>query len=729
MKKIRKTIFALTMAAALLVSEMPSFVMTAQAHGTTDAEITKGMLKETPPADYKVNMDMQKDASEGAYNAYFLDDDIQTVSIDVDEKNLNYLFQNAEEKPTVMTNSVTIGDQTIGYTGLKTKGNYTLAHTSSDNINSDRFSFTINFGKYIKKKEYGVKQNFYGCSKISFNNFYFDKSMMKEFFAMKLMSEMGLPTPQYGLAKLYINDKYYGVYFMVEAMDSTILEQYKKVSSKEISSYLTKPEDTTLAYDEGLDSLLTKDGTFDLSSVLSQDAKGNYKASGILEEQKALWEDDPDTLQDVADMLPTVLGWEKKLNQLSNGTDFSGKSIDVNSKEYLKLLEEVMDVDEVVRYFAVHSFLVQLDYMFTELQNFGLYVDENGKSMIVPWDYDLCFGCYYPSEAEKTANFSIDVMYKSGGFGGWGDKQSRTPFSYKDFPLFYVIYQNKELMEKYHNYMKECSKVAALGGTVSAGGTYEPGWFHSYIERFEEKLEKAASEELADNVYYVNNANQPQDMKRALPNLSEIIAMRSVGVLVQVDQLDTTVCGYGCDLSTLGNAIQGRDSTMGNLTIVDEKTGIFASAGYGGGNLGKKPPSLSVRKLGANEEIFQTVKQAVDCTDDASLTVYTMSDTAKPNTEYTLHIPVGTDYAKGDVTIYSYTSDTVKKLDVTADDNIYSGTTDSIQYIAVVKGNSSIWSNPLLLIVLALILIAVIVVAVIMMRKKKVKRDTPESRS
>jgi hypothetical protein len=45
----------------------------------------------------------------------------------------------------------------------------------------DRYSLSINFGKYIKKADYGDKQNFFGCNKISFNNFFFDKSMMKAF--------------------------------------------------------------------------------------------------------------------------------------------------------------------------------------------------------------------------------------------------------------------------------------------------------------------------------------------------------------------------------------------------------------------------------------------------------------------------------------------------------------------------------------------------------------------
>lgn len=290
-KTMKKRVAAVILSCAVAVSSMWGMPLTADAHGTTDVTISKDMLKteDSIPSDYVLNQDTQGEAKNGTYDKYFLKEDVQEVRIKVDENNLNYLLQNAGDKPTVMTDSVTIGDQTVKYTGLKTKGNYTLNATNGDE-NSDRFSFTVNFGKYIKKKKYGAKQNFFGCNKISFNNFYFDRSMMVEYFAMRLMTEMGIPTPQYGLAKLYINDQYYGVYFMVEAMDSSIIEQYQKIDSGDVSDYLVKPSDGTagssagskLQYTSALDSLIQADGTFDLSSVLSKNASKEYEASGAL---------------------------------------------------------------------------------------------------------------------------------------------------------------------------------------------------------------------------------------------------------------------------------------------------------------------------------------------------------------------------------------------------------------------------------------------------------------
>ncbi len=125
---------------------------------------------------------------------------------------------------------------------------------------------------------------------------------MKEYCALKLMTEMGVPTPQYGLAKLYINGEYYGVYFMLEAMDGSILEQYLKKDSGEISDYLTKPEGTKLHYDAGLDIYKDAAGKFTMDSLAAALHKDEKQKDYLVEKdtplsgQSGLWEDDEDTL-------------------------------------------------------------------------------------------------------------------------------------------------------------------------------------------------------------------------------------------------------------------------------------------------------------------------------------------------------------------------------------------------------------------------------------------------
>ena len=666
-RKITQRIGAIILAMILMVSMMPVEIYEAApnqnnriTHGTSNKKITEDMLNNTPPKDYEIDMSTQGKAEDGDYNKYFLEEDIQTVEITIDENNLNYVLQNAVDEPYVMAESVTIGDATLGYVGFKTKGSYTLQHAYTDNPGSDRFSFTINFGKYIKKADYGKKQDFFGCNKISFNNFFFDKTMMKEFFALMLMDEMGLPTPQHGLAKLYINGEYYGVYAMVEAMDESILEQYYGVDDDELSSYLVKPEGTDFRY------------------------------SSLADNMAPLWENDEGTKEDVADMLQTVTVWVERLNMLHEGKDFSGNKIDVNSDEYVELLSQIYDLDEVLRYFATHSWLCQMDNMFDGNKNFGLYVDQQGKAMILPWDYDLSFGCYFPSTSEATANFDLDVMWRN---GLWGPTTNPENF-YKNFPLFNVIYQNDSLMEKYYGYMKECSQIAALGGTLeSTGKTYEPGYFNSYIEAMQEELIEAASEKLAANVYYMNRISQPRDVRNGLPNLSKIIALRAVGVYVQVEGIDTIVSGAGCNLETLGNAVQGDSVRSGNITIVDSATGIFATAEYHNHN--RKSPQLSLKVVDKADTSFKKVLDTLNC-EEEKVTLYYLNDSTSPEGGYTLTIPMsqaGLDAGKT-YAIYACSTDgTAEELEATIEGNLYQVQVDKLSYIAVVEGGGNIMTD------------------------------------
>ena len=477
---------------------------------------------------------------------------------------------------------------------------------------------------------------------------------MKEFFALKLMDEMGLPTPQYGLAKLYINDQYYGVYAMVEAMDESILEQYYGVDDDELSSYLVTPEGT------------------------------DFLSSSIAKNPDPLWESDEDTKEDVEDMLPTVYEWVKKLNALHEGKDFNGKKIDVNSEEYINLLNQIYDVDEVVRYFATHSWLCQMDNMFDGFKNYALYVDKQGKAMVMPWDYDLSFGCYYPSTAEATANFPLDVMWRN-----WDGSTNAKAF-YKNHPLFNVIYQNEALRDKYHQYMKECSQIAALGGKLeSTGAVYEPGYFNSYITAMQETVVKAAGEKLASNVYYMNNIRQPGDAKSGLPNLAKIIALRAVGVYTKVEGIKTTISGAGCRLETLGNAMAGESVRYGNITIVDASTGIFATADYARDN--RNTVQLNLKVVDKADTSFANISKNLGCEAD-KLTLYFMSNKATPSGEYSLTIPMsqeGLDAGKKYVIYATDTDGNVKELEPTIVENLYTVQTAELGYIAVVEGGGN----------------------------------------
>lgn len=649
-----KKILAYLLTVVLVWSFAQPVLAARPTHGTDDDWVTEDELTTQVPESYAVDPATQADAKDGLYNAYFLKDKLQTVSIQIDENNLNYLLQNATEEPYVLTQSVTIGDRTLSWCGLRTKGNFTLAHAYTDNPGSDRFSFTVNFGEYVTKAAFGEKQTFFGCDRISFNNFYFDKSMLKEFFSLMLMEEMGLPTPQFGLAKLYINDEYYGVYAMVEAMDESILEQHLGVDDKQLSPYLCKPTGSRLRYQD------------------------------LVKDPSPLYEYDEETREKVEQMLPTVLEWAKKLELLASGQDFSGEPVDVQSQEYIALLEQIVDVDEALRYFAVHSWLCQLDNMFVCLQNFGLYISPEGVSTLLPWDYDLAFGCYFPSTAENTANYPLDVMYRLNP-ELWDIEQEQSALFYKTFPLFYVIYQNDALMERYRGYMMDCSRIAALGGHVEwSAKTYDPAYFNSFLAVLEEPLLEAAGEPLADNVYYMNWISQPRDVKAALPNLTRIIAMRSVGVYSQITGSEAWVCGSGCNLESLGNAIWADSTKNGLLTLVDPYTGIFSTAEYGGGRR-SQTPVLGVAELTEKDTAYQTALAALEPGTEDYVLAWQLKTAVKPESGFTVTIPLEANYvAQGTTQSFYLVSGTeLIPLEAKREGNLFTVCLDSLGTVVV----------------------------------------------
>ena len=488
---------------------------------------------------YEINSDTQGKAKEGTYAKLFNKETIQDVKISIDENNWNYLLQNAIDKPTVLASSVSIGDDTVKYVGIKTKGNLTLKEVW--NSSSDRFSFTINFGKYINTNNgYIDKQNLYGLRKVALNNIYGDATLMKEYLSYELMTKMGIPTPEYSLINLYINDEFYGVYMMVESIDSSLTQR----TLGEKSDYLVKPESSggDLIYDNSLDEYINDDGEFDFSSIIYDNSENiiypNDK-SNPLYKYNGLWKNDEDTFEDIVDMLPTIFKWMKTLNELNNTNN-------PNTDDYKLALEEIIDVDSLIRYFAVNTYLVNLDsYQSEKMQNYALYINETGRATIIPWDYNYSFGVYGLGSASDVINFDI-----------YNPVINTT---LKDRPLLNVILQNDEYKTLYEKYLNDITIIASEGGTTSDGDTYEENNFATILNKYNKLL---------NNIY----GNDPtafytlDEYNKATTSLKELIEQRSEAVLNQLNgnnekvTTDINLRDMGESVGGIGNDFQDKRS-------------------------------------------------------------------------------------------------------------------------------------------------------------------------
>ncbi|WP_315079185.1 CotH kinase family protein [uncultured Clostridium sp.] len=126
-------------------------------------------------------------------------------------------------------------------------------------------------------------------------------------------------------------------------------------------------------------------------------------------------------------------------------------------------LEDVLDVEEVLKYFAVNTFVINLDsYSGAMYHNYYLY-EKDGKCHILPWDLNLSFGGFgarggnggdqgNASGGSSIINFPIDNPVS-------GDLSS--------MPLIGKLLEVDEYKEMYHTYLKQ------IGDEYFNSGYYE----------------------------------------------------------------------------------------------------------------------------------------------------------------------------------------------------------------------------------------------------------------
>lgn len=102
-------------------------------------------------------------------------------------------------------------------------------------------------------------------------------------------------------------------------------------------------------------------------------------------------------------------------------------------------IEDVVDIDQVLRYFVVHNYVVNGDsYTGSMIHNYYLY-EEDGKLAMIPWDYNLAFGTFQGGNAQSTVNEPIDSPVSDAD----------------DRPMWGWILSDAEYTELYHAYFTE----------------------------------------------------------------------------------------------------------------------------------------------------------------------------------------------------------------------------------------------------------------------------------
>lgn len=111
-------------------------------------------------------------------------------------------------------------------------------------------------------------------------------------------------------------------------------------------------------------------------------------------------------------------------------------------------LEKYLDVDNVLKYMAVHAFSVNQDSLSGSMaHNYYLYEYE-GRLNIFPWDYNLSLGGMSMGNSGNAAEMINDAI--------------DTPFDGTDF--FDALLENEEYLERYHEYLRILTEEYVDGG-------------------------------------------------------------------------------------------------------------------------------------------------------------------------------------------------------------------------------------------------------------------------
>ncbi|MEW4328964.1 CotH kinase family protein [Rossellomorea marisflavi] len=371
----------------------------------------------------------EKDTSTSYKQTVFNESKVGRVDIEIDEDDWDDLVENAT-KEEYKRATVTVNGKKVSDVAIRAKGNSSL--TSVANSDSDRYSLKIDFDHYDSS------QSLYGLKKLNLNNNYSDSTQMREFVSYEMMEEMGIATPAHSYMYVTINGEDYGLLLGVEQVDETFLASEFESND----GFLFKPDGV------GSDLKWISDDLDDYTGV-------ELKTNESIKDQSTF-----------TDMLDAI----------NNGGD----------------LEEYLDVDEMLRYFAVNTALVNLDsYQGQMKHNYYLY-EEDGTFSLIPWDYNMSFGGFgvgmggrgnegekdpvNGEQAEEPDNQAADQNGapqgndgndKRGMGGGMMTSQlitdSAIDFSVsepvanttlEERPLLNALLSNSEYKEKYEEYLK-----------------------------------------------------------------------------------------------------------------------------------------------------------------------------------------------------------------------------------------------------------------------------------
>ncbi len=463
-------------------------------------------------------------------NMLFNTDEVLDIQIQIDPDDWQSLKENALNEEYQKCD-VTVAGQTFYQVGIRPKGNTSLS-SIANNPDTDRYSFKLEFDQFVDG------QTCFGLDKLVLNNSFADTTYMKEALIYDMFAYLGADAPLYNYAKISVNGEYWGLYLALEAVeDSFLLRNYGsangalyKPDSMDFGDGKPQgqmPGNQNWEMPDGAQGKFKPEG-----GNFSGERPAMPEGRNFSGERPAM----PEGANPPADMSTMPEGAEPPADRptMPEGGNFSGERpampegmgkrqggmgmgggifgnrdggsnlnyTDDNLESYQSIwngsvndtteaqhqkvvtalkniaegnqLEEYMDIENLVKYMAVHVFSVNQDSLSGNMaHNYYLY-EYNGRLNLLPWDYNLALGGMNGGNATSIINDAID-----------------TPFSGTKF--FDALLANQNYKDLYHHYLKVLVEEYIEGGgfdrfyertknAISSLVETDPTAFYSYEE-------------------------------------------------------------------------------------------------------------------------------------------------------------------------------------------------------------------------------------------------------
>lgn len=404
---------------------------------------------------------------------------IMTFGISVDETKWQEMLDNAAEEEYIPAD-ITINGTTISNVGIRPKGNSSLSSIVRDET-TDRYSFKIKFDEYVKG------QTWQGLDKIVLNNNFSDATSLKEYLSYDIMSTIGVDAPLFAFADISLNGQTWGFYLAVEDLDSSYLERVYDDAGE-----LYKPESGmgggAMGGGQPPNGANGEQGSAPLVANESKSAAPtmpdmNNPGQAMPDRQNGGgmkgMANNGVSLQYTDDQISSYSAIFDNAKTKTEEADQQRLITALKNVSQGKDLEASVDVDAVLKYFAAHTAVVNLDsYVSNMGHNYYLYENE-GQISILPWDYNLAFGGFQSGSASAVVNFPIDTPVSG--------------VSMEERPLLAKLLEVPEYLDKYHAYLQEIitnyfadgkfeQKVDQLSAMISEYVKNDPTAFYDYEE-------------------------------------------------------------------------------------------------------------------------------------------------------------------------------------------------------------------------------------------------------